>query len=174
MSGRVYEYPPRTLRRSAIPDGIVIDGRISFQTAPKDSATTFKLDALPVELVQRIAGFCSIKTVLKLAKVNRALHRTCSDQYVFRSILLSGNGRPSPTKLEWYGSKLSLLEDPNTWAAYALADYKASKIESVGFTFLAYRGERTLISPHCLVIDSMSLSEILDFLIVTNSDWFLG
>jgi hypothetical protein len=46
------------------------------------------LSDLPVELVQRIAGFLNCSSALDLARVSRKLHDACSHRIVFRDIAL--------------------------------------------------------------------------------------
>jgi len=80
-----------------------------------------KLDTLPVEIIRRIAAHGPCQSALALLKVNRALHHSCNDQLVFKSIINNGNG-PSREMPAWYCTALTLRSPVSSWARYALAD----------------------------------------------------
>ncbi|KAF4628182.1 hypothetical protein G7Y89_g9970 [Cudoniella acicularis] len=53
-----------------------------------------QLDDLPVEIIRRIAANGPFTSALSLRRVNRSLHRACSDWTVFRGVIENnGNGR---------------------------------------------------------------------------------
>jgi hypothetical protein len=88
------------------------------------------LDAIPAEIIKRIASFAPCEAVINLLKVNRRLHRICSDTFVFKAILENGNMKPCA----WHTGDsflppmdVSLLpgKSLSDWKRLALADTRA-------------------------------------------------
>jgi len=79
------------------------------------------LDSLPVEVIQRIAGYSTAESVLNLLKVNRKLYSTCDDDLVFKAVIRNGNGDPAATP--WNIDSLSHIK--TGWARLAIADARA-------------------------------------------------
>ncbi|KAF2806708.1 uncharacterized protein BDZ99DRAFT_465503 [Mytilinidion resinicola] len=90
-----------------------------------------KLDTLPVELLQRIAGFLPCSSALRLIQVSRALRNACNDHFVFKDIARTshlGFNPPNSVSVALLEGK-SILETKQ--AAFAVENavdwYTASK-----------------------------------------------
>lgn len=81
-----------------------------------------KLDALPVEVLQRIASLGPCESTFALLRVNKAIYYACNDRQVFRAIVRNCNGHLGP---DWTTVPLSNDSPMSSWARYALADSKA-------------------------------------------------
>ena len=90
------------------------------------SSTTTSLGNLPVEIVQRIATFCSCSSALSLLRVCHALHNGINNKHVFRDIITNCNSGETPTL--WLSpQQLGLTDDDHVTSLqkWALADEKA-------------------------------------------------
>lgn len=89
------------------------------------SSSSLKLDRLPVEILRRIASISSCEATLALLKVSRFCHRACNDRLVFKAIIDNNNEGKTVT---WHGPNLMIGSPTSSWARYALADSKATKL----------------------------------------------
>ncbi len=88
-----------------------------------------KLDALPVEILHRIASVGACEAALALSGVNRALHLACNDRLVYKAIIDNRNGTGGP---KWqHCLPLSVQSPTSSWARYALADSKAAQYHTM-------------------------------------------
>lgn len=105
-----------------------------------------RLDALPSEIIQRIASVGPCENVLALVRVNHALRRVCNDNHVFRSIIRNRSGWGGS---EWQDIPLTGLDSTSAWARYALADSKAVTADKMSSPKLfAKWGPQLMISHH--------------------------
>ena len=86
------------------------------------ASLTLSLDALPAELLQRIASFGPCESALALSKANKRIRHACNDRQVFISILKNRNDCLGP---EWFPRHLASDAPTSSWARCALADTKA-------------------------------------------------
>ena len=95
------------------------------------STEYYKLDALPIEIIRRIASLGNCEAALALSKVNRTIRTACHDWLVYKAILDNGNGNGGPA---WQHRPPLSMESPvSSWARYALADSKAAHSNHLTF-----------------------------------------
>jgi len=95
------------------------------------TSASLTLDALPAEIIRRIASLSSAKTVLSFARVNCRLYNLCNDDIVFKEVIENGNDNSLVEK----GNDNSFLPPwkipdgitINDWKRLALADLRARR-----------------------------------------------
>jgi hypothetical protein len=91
----------------------------------REESSILQLDALPVEILRRIASHATCKAVLALQRVCRVLYYACSDVFIMKHILERSSIRSldasQPSRPAWYDSVLSLKAPLSSWSRYALA-----------------------------------------------------
>ena len=88
-----------------------------------------RLDALPVEILHRIASLGTCEAALALSRVNKALYLACNDCLVYKAILDNRNGTGGP---KWqHCLPLSMQSPISSWARYALAESKAAQYHTM-------------------------------------------
>lgn len=83
------------------------------------------LDALPFELLKRIAMFSTAGTALALSQCNKKLHSACFDPLIFRNIIQNPKGTSSALEDSWDISFLPSSTPASVIARYAVADSRA-------------------------------------------------
>lgn len=102
------------------------------------SSTLLKFDALPVEVIQRIASVCTCQSVLALCATNRLLHHACFNRAVFEGVILNRQDSSSTVPVwegcsvieDYYGKDRSSepITTSQLWVRFALADDKAARL----------------------------------------------
>ena len=94
------------------------------------SSTALRLDALPLEIQQRIIAFTSLRTVLNITLVNRALHTVCESRAVFKGLIDNRNGHGGDV---WQSPQFPGHTELDAWKRYALADDLTIKFEATSY-----------------------------------------